>query len=45
MTFLKRLVRQTRTQQSTQAQPAVQCNYSNNYYGDQVCTLKKTTSV
>jgi hypothetical protein len=45
MTFLKRLVRKSRTQQASHAQPTGQCNYSNNYYGDQVCTLKKTTSV
>ncbi len=37
MKFLKRITGQSSQQQS--AQTAVTCNYSNNYYGDQVCTL------
>lgn len=45
MTFFKQLVRKTRTQQAADAKSTVQCNYSNNYYGDQVCTIKKPASV
>jgi len=25
-----------------QKSPAIECNYSDNYYGDQVCVLKKS---
>ena len=45
MTFLKQLVRKTRTQQAADAKSTVQCNYSNNYYGDQVCTIQKPALV
>ena len=45
MTFLKQLVHKTRTQQEADAKSNVQCNYSNNYYSDQVCTIKKPESV
>ena len=40
MKIMKRLIK---VQSSTQVQNQ-ECNYADNYYGDQVCTIKKHKS-
>ncbi len=32
----------TKRNVSNSSSPVLDCNYSNNYYGDQVCVLKKS---
>lgn len=44
MAFLKRLVGKTHKAPSRPSPATTHCNYSNNYYGDQVCTQTKTMS-
>lgn len=39
--LIKLLTGTTPQQAKQKAEQETVCNYSNNYYGDQVCTLKK----
>lgn len=43
MKTLFRIINRTINDTATDPVPATECNYADNYYGDQICTLKRET--